>query len=83
MILFDIFHGKVEPESGARAAGIRPHEEVVLQLSDVVCPAQVPALEGRVETQLAPLGLAAVSRRPHDQPVEVAETAFTIAFFTV
>lgn len=72
LILFDVLNSKVEPEPIAGPAGVRPHEQVVLDLGDVVCAAQVPALEGRVEAELTALRLATLPRRPHDQPAQIA-----------
>lgn len=36
LLLLNVLDGEVEPEAGARAAGVRPDVQVVLQLGDVV-----------------------------------------------
>lgn len=83
LILLNIFNGKVEPEARSWPARVRPDEQVVLQLGDVVGAAQVAALEGRVEAQLAALRLAALARRTDDHPAQVTEAPLSVAFVAI
>ena len=43
----------------------------------------ITCLEGGVEAQVAPLGLARVARRPHDDPLDVAQTPLRVAVVRV
>lgn len=42
LCLTDVLHCEVEPDSEAGVAGVRPDEEVKLELTDVVHTAEVP-----------------------------------------
>ena len=44
---------------------------------------QGTCLEGGVEAQVSPLGLARVARRPHDDPLDVAQTPLRVAVVRV
>lgn len=83
LILFNVFNCKIEPEPSPGSAGVWSDVQIILQVCDMVCSSQVPTLKRCVETQLSTFGLPTLPRRTNDQPTQIAQTSFSVAFFTI
>ena len=64
------------PRSGISC--IRPDVEVVLLIGDEVNPPEVHGLVAAVEADVAFLGLARVSRRTDDQPLDIGQDSLVL-----
>ena len=72
LVLFHIFHGEVEPDAKARVARVRPDEEIVLKVRNVVNSAEIAALEAGVKDEVALLGPTGEVGRNDGDLVDVA-----------
>ena len=62
----------------SRVCRVRSDEEIVLLVGDEVHPPQVHGLVAAIEANVALFGLARVSWRPDDQPLNVVEDALQV-----
>lgn len=83
LILLYVVHGEVKPEAEARITRIRSKEQIVLEFAHQLRFSQVSRFEGRIKAEMAPLGLATLTRRTDDNPGNVAQTAFSVAVFAI